>query len=196
MMQSTVTHASPLLSIILKAYVPGSRRGRASDSTYLATILSICSAKRDALSALPGFLVATGSAPFEMASRSSFDAFERFSAPGDLMPLPSHLTGRAIVSKKNSKNFTRACQKIQWHTYINVRRCPMTLLPDHELVTEGLQRISETARFLGVSRSLVYQLINSGVLPTVRLGRSRRIPIRAVYELAATNLSCVSPPSR
>jgi excisionase family DNA binding protein len=66
----------------------------------------------------------------------------------------------------------------------------------HDLVTEGLQRISDAARFLGVSRSLVYRLINSGVLPTVRIGRSRRIPIRAVHELAAANLVCVASPSR
>ena len=65
-----------------------------------------------------------------------------------------------------------------------------------DIVAGGLQRISDTARFLGVSRSLVYRLINSGVLPTVRIGRSRRIPIRAVRDLAATNLVCVSPPSR
>ena len=69
----------------------------------------------------------------------------------------------------------------------------MNILVDHELVEEGLQRISETARFLCVSRSLIYKLINDGVLPTVRIGRSRRIPIRAVRELAATNLVRSSP---
>lgn len=69
----------------------------------------------------------------------------------------------------------------------------MNTTMNHEIVTEGLQRISDTARFLGISRSLVYRLINSGVLPTVRIGRSRRIPIRAVHELAATNLVCASP---
>jgi excisionase family DNA binding protein len=72
----------------------------------------------------------------------------------------------------------------------------MNVSIDHALVAEGLQRISDTARFLGVSRSLVYRLINSGVLPTVRIGRSRRIPIRAVRDLAATNLVCESSPSR
>jgi len=66
----------------------------------------------------------------------------------------------------------------------------------NEIVTEGLQRISETARFLGVSRSLIYQLINAGVLPTVRIGRSRRIPIKAVRDFAADNLVCVSVPSK
>jgi excisionase family DNA binding protein len=67
---------------------------------------------------------------------------------------------------------------------------------DHDLVIEGLQRISDAARFLGISRSLVYRLINSGALPTVRIGRSRRIPIRAVRELAATNLVCLSSSSQ
>lgn len=38
----------------------------------------------------------------------------------------------------------------------------MNMLPEHELISGGLQRISETARFLGVSRSLVYRLINTG----------------------------------
>jgi excisionase family DNA binding protein len=71
----------------------------------------------------------------------------------------------------------------------------MDLPHSHDLITEGLQRISETARFLGVSRSLVYQLINTGVLPSVRIGRSRRIPIRAVRELAARNLVCTTSPS-
>jgi excisionase family DNA binding protein len=66
----------------------------------------------------------------------------------------------------------------------------------NEIVTEGLQRISETARFLGVSRSLIYQLINAVVLPTVRIGRSRRIPIKAVRNFAADNLVCVSVPPK
>ena len=65
----------------------------------------------------------------------------------------------------------------------------------HELIADGLQRISEAARFLGISRSLVYQLINSGRLPTVRIGRSRRIPIRAVRELAVNSLVAVENPS-
>ena len=64
-----------------------------------------------------------------------------------------------------------------------------------ELIDEGLQRISEAARFLCVSRSLIYRLINDGVLPTVRICRSRRIPFRAVRELAATNLVRSSSPS-
>ncbi len=69
----------------------------------------------------------------------------------------------------------------------------MNISNQQELVAEGLQRISESAKFLGISRSLVYRLINSGVLPTVRIGRSRRIPIRAVRELAAANVVVETP---
>jgi excisionase family DNA binding protein len=70
----------------------------------------------------------------------------------------------------------------------------MNRSPQQELVSEGLQRISEAGRFLGISRSLVYRLINSGALPTVRIGRSRRIPIKAVRELAAANVVRVEAP--
>jgi excisionase family DNA binding protein len=68
----------------------------------------------------------------------------------------------------------------------------MNILTNDEVVADGLQRISEAARFLGISRSLLYRLINNGVLPTVRIGRSRRIPIRSVRDFAARNLMAVS----
>jgi excisionase family DNA binding protein len=57
-----------------------------------------------------------------------------------------------------------------------------------EIISDGLERISAAARFLGVSRSFVYRLIGDGVLPSVKIGRSRRVPIRAVRQLAADNL--------
>lgn len=64
-----------------------------------------------------------------------------------------------------------------------------------ELFSQGLQTIPEVAAFLGISRSLVYRLINGGDLPTVRLGRSRRVPHQAVINFAAANLVCgESPP--
>ena len=63
-----------------------------------------------------------------------------------------------------------------------------------ELLSDGLERISDAAKFLGVSRSLVYRLINAGMLPSVKIGRNRRVPIRAVRELASDNL--VGLPSR
>ena len=53
------------------------------------------------------------------------------------------------------------------------------------LVSDGLLKVEEAARFLGVSRATVYVLMDSGMLVFVKLGRSRRIPKRAVVEFAA-----------
>lgn len=61
----------------------------------------------------------------------------------------------------------------------------MTDMNKNEIVDGGLERVGDAARFLSVSRSLIYKLINSGVLPSVKIGNSRRIPIRAVRELAS-----------
>jgi excisionase family DNA binding protein len=58
-----------------------------------------------------------------------------------------------------------------------------------ELLAEGLDRIPEVARFLSISRSHVYALMEAGALPYVRIGRSRRIPHRAVIDLAQRNLT-------
>lgn len=58
----------------------------------------------------------------------------------------------------------------------------------NELVGDGLKRVPEAAAFLGVSRSHVYMMMEQGTLPFVKLGRSRRIPWRALIELAASNL--------
>ena len=56
------------------------------------------------------------------------------------------------------------------------------------MVAEGLERCVEAARFLGISRTKIYQLMRDGLLPYVQLGKSRRIPIAAVRAYAATNL--------
>jgi excisionase family DNA binding protein len=53
-----------------------------------------------------------------------------------------------------------------------------------------LQRVTHAARFLGVSRSKIYDLMNEGRLPYVLIGRTRRVPIRAVQALALDNLVC------
>ncbi|MFO0800497.1 MAG: helix-turn-helix domain-containing protein [Gemmataceae bacterium] len=64
----------------------------------------------------------------------------------------------------------------------------MTEMNNHEVVSDGLERVVEAARFLGVSRSLIYKLIDAGVLPSVKIGNARRIPIRAVRDLAADHV--------
>lgn len=43
----------------------------------------------------------------------------------------------------------------------------------------------EAATLLGVGRSKVYQLLKSGQLTSVRIGRSRRVPAEAVQKFVA-----------
>ena len=58
----------------------------------------------------------------------------------------------------------------------------------HALVADGLMTIREAAEFLSVSRTTLYQLMDQGLLCFVKLGWCRRIPRRAVVELAAREL--------
>jgi|GEM_PF-823703 excisionase family DNA binding protein len=58
----------------------------------------------------------------------------------------------------------------------------------YEFLIDGLEKVSSAASYLGVSRSFIYKLIANGDLPSVKIGHSRRVPIRAVRELAQTNL--------
>lgn len=59
---------------------------------------------------------------------------------------------------------------------------------DIEIVSDGLLSIREVIRFTQLSRSTVYALMEAGQLPYVKLGRARRVPRRALLELAAGNL--------
>lgn len=59
---------------------------------------------------------------------------------------------------------------------------------NNEIISDGLERISEAAAFLGMSRSHIYRLIREGVLPSVKIGKSRRVPIRAVRDLALNSM--------
>lgn len=58
----------------------------------------------------------------------------------------------------------------------------------HALVSDGLATIREAQAFLSVARSALYRLMDAGALPYVKLGAARRIPRRALIELAARNL--------
>jgi excisionase family DNA binding protein len=44
----------------------------------------------------------------------------------------------------------------------------------------------EAAALLGVGRSKVYELLKSGQLSSVRIGRSRRVPAEAVHKFVAS----------
>ena len=58
-----------------------------------------------------------------------------------------------------------------------------------DVVEEGLTTVAEAARFLCISRSSLYALMDAGGLVYVKLGRARRIPRRALVDLAADNLT-------
>jgi excisionase family DNA binding protein len=61
------------------------------------------------------------------------------------------------------------------------------------LVQGGMIKVIQVARFLGISKSAVYNLMQRGELAYVKLGKSRRIPHRAVIELAMRCLVVPSP---
>lgn len=44
----------------------------------------------------------------------------------------------------------------------------------------GLLRVEEAAEWLGLGRTKAYELVYKGVIPSVTIGRSRRIPISAL----------------
>jgi excisionase family DNA binding protein len=48
-----------------------------------------------------------------------------------------------------------------------------------------LYRVEEAAEALRVSRSVLYELIRSDQLRTVKVGRSRRVPVAALAECVA-----------
>lgn len=65
---------------------------------------------------------------------------------------------------------------------------PSTIDPTELLVAEGLVNVPEAARFLHLSRSTIYSLMEAGKLPYIRIGRSRRIPRRSLMQLAVSGL--------
>jgi excisionase family DNA binding protein len=60
---------------------------------------------------------------------------------------------------------------------------------------EEFLRPTEVARALGVSRSTAYKLIAEGKIPCVRIaGRIRRVPARALEELAEQAMAAKDEP--
>lgn len=49
-------------------------------------------------------------------------------------------------------------------------------------IDRELLRAEEVARVLGIGRSKVFEMLRAGELPVIRLGRSVRIPRRALAE--------------
>jgi len=57
-----------------------------------------------------------------------------------------------------------------------------------ELIAEGLVSLDEAMKFLSISRPTLNRLLDQGVLPTVRLVATRRIPRRALFDFAARSV--------
>jgi excisionase family DNA binding protein len=57
-----------------------------------------------------------------------------------------------------------------------------------EMMEEGMTRITEAAKYLGLSRTKVYQLMHAGELVYAKFGKSRRIPRRALVAYVQKNL--------
>jgi excisionase family DNA binding protein len=57
-----------------------------------------------------------------------------------------------------------------------------------ELVADGLASIPEASKFLGISRSKLYEMMERGELRFCKLGRNRKIPWAEVRNLAARSL--------
>lgn len=53
---------------------------------------------------------------------------------------------------------------------------------DPALATIRFYTVAEVAQVMRVSRMTVYRLVHSGELPAVRVGRSYRVPERAVHD--------------
>jgi excisionase family DNA binding protein len=56
--------------------------------------------------------------------------------------------------------------------------------PEAGLIGSGFVGIPEAARFLSLSRSKLYQMMDNGQLMYAKFGRSRRIPRRALMQFA------------
>lgn len=56
-------------------------------------------------------------------------------------------------------------------------------------------RVDAAAQILGISRSSVYAMIAAGELPSVLIGRSRRVPYRQLEEWVEEHVVGLSGPS-
>jgi excisionase family DNA binding protein len=62
----------------------------------------------------------------------------------------------------------------------------MGTLKDRPPVAPVLYRVDEAAEALRLSRSVLYELIRSGRLRTVKAGRRRLVPVAALTEYVAS----------
>ena len=63
-----------------------------------------------------------------------------------------------------------------------------TISADQDLIADGLLSIQEAADFTCVSRTDIYARMNHGELRSVKIGRRRLIPKRALIDMISRNL--------
>jgi excisionase family DNA binding protein len=76
---------------------------------------------------------------------------------------------------------------------VDVKDCPYsggkamgeTVGPVNHLLQDGFATVGEAAKFLGLCRAKVYQLMEQGELAYAKFGKSRRIPWRGLIEYSA-----------
>jgi excisionase family DNA binding protein len=54
-----------------------------------------------------------------------------------------------------------------------------------QVYQDGFATVAEAAKFLGLCRAKVYQLMEQGELPFAKFGKSRRIPWRGLVDYGA-----------
>jgi excisionase family DNA binding protein len=59
-------------------------------------------------------------------------------------------------------------------------RPTLSLRGDTIVANRGLLRVEEAAQWLGLGRTKAYELVHKGKLPSVTIGRSRRIAMSAL----------------
>ena len=65
---------------------------------------------------------------------------------------------------------------------------PAGLWASEPAVQDGFVTVAEACKFLGISRTKLYEILGSGELPSAKIGRSRRIPKRSLVAYAASRL--------
>ena len=56
-------------------------------------------------------------------------------------------------------------------------------------MNKKLLTVAESATYLGISRSLLYSYVLRGEIPSIKIGRARRIPVSALDEFIARELA-------
>jgi excisionase family DNA binding protein len=115
--------------------------------------------------------------------------------PGPL-PVRRLTLARVVATLARARNKGRRCHsRGRFRTYQGVRgKAPPRVArtartvnhAEDNLVDKILLTPVEAAAALGIGRSKVYELLQSGQLPSVHIGRCRRVPADAVHSFASS----------